>query len=896
MTILATKLYIPPPRTTIVLRPRLIERMNAGLTKGGRLTLVSAPAGFGKTTLVSEWIAQYGRSVAWLSLDGSDNDPARFISYLIAAIQTIKVGIGESLLAALHSPQPLQIETILTVLINEISAIPENFLLVLDDYHSIDSQGVDQALGFIIEHQPQQMHLVIATREDPNLPLARLRARSQSNELRAADLRFTPAEAAEFLNRVMGLNLSEENIAALELRTEGWIAGLQLAAISMRGYKNAAEFIQSFTGSHRFVMDYLLEEVLEQQPQNILSFLLRTSILDRMCGPLCDAVLGKDESEKMRAEKEMNFESSSFVLHPSSFTLEYLEHANLFIVPLDNERRWYRYHHLFMDLLRKRLGQSLSPEEIAKLHIHASEWYENNALMLDAFRHAAVTNDVERAIRLMESRKMPLHRRGAATTILDWLETLPESARNARPLLWWKQAALMLTIGQTTGVEEMLQKAESVLDADAEPDEATRDLIGKIAVTRANLAQLQSQVETLFVQARRALEYLQPDNLSHRSSAICALGYAYFWQDDLDKAYQAYVEALALAQTAGDITNSILALTRLGQLQKDQNQLYLATETYRHALQLLGDYSDPNAIVAYLGLAEIFYRQNNLGVAEQYAEQGLKLAQQYDQITDRIIMSKLHLVIIKLARGDIFGAAQLVWQAEQISRQKNFAPRQPNIAFFQTWIHLHKGDFDAAAQLTRDNDLPIMRARVLIQQNESSAALDVLEQLRQDAEAKGMAARQLDVMTVQSIALYAHGEKEKAVELLGEVLVRAEPEGWVRLFLDEGTPMAELLSIAATHGIRPDYVTKLLAAFPQSTEAIPQSKIASQKSEIIEPLSKRELEVLKFLRSELSGPEIAERLIVSLNTLRTHTKNIFNKLRVNNRRAAVHRAEELDLF
>ena len=879
--ILATKLFAPPHRSQVVVRPRLIEQLNSGLLAGHKLTLVSAPAGFGKTALVSEWIAQCGRPAAWLSLDGGDNDPARFISSLIATLQGIKAGIGEDLVAALHSPQPLQIEVILTALLNEISTIPEDFLLVLDDYHSVDSQGVDQAMAFLVEHQPPQMHLVIATREDPNLPLARLRARSQCNELRAADLRFTPTEAAEFLNRMMGLNLSEENIAALESRTEGWIAGLQLAAISMRGYKDAADFIQSFTGNHRFVMDYLLEEVLQQQPKNILSFLLRTSVLDRMCGPLCDAIL-LDPST------------------PGQKTLEYLEHANLFIVPLDDERRWYRYHHLFADLLRKRLGQSRTHEEIAELHIRASQWYEDNDLMLDAFRHAAAANDVERAIRLMESRKMPLHRRGTATTILGWLETLPDTVRNVRPVLWWKQASLMLTIGQTTGVEDILQRAESVLDAtavpDAEFDETTRDLIGKIAVIRANLAQLQIQVETIFVQARRALEYLQPDNLSHRSSATCALGYAYFWQDDWDKAHQAYVEALALAQTAGDIPNSILASIRLGQLQKDQNQLYLATGTYQNALELLGDYSDPNAIVAYLGLAEVFYRQNNLNIAEQYAEQGLKLAQQFDQITDRIIMSKLHLVIIKLARGDIPGAAQLVSQAEQASRQKNYTPRHPNIAYFQTWIYLHQGDLDAAAQLTRDNDLPIMRARVLIRQNESSTALEVLAQLRQDAEAKGMAARLLDVMTVQSVALSTCGEKEKAVELLGDVLARTEPEGWVRLFLDERTPMAELLSIATAQGIKPDYVNKLLAAFPQSTEVIPQSKIANQKSEIVEPLSERELEVLKFLRSELSGPEIAERLIVSLNTLRTHTKNIFNKLGVNNRRSAVRRAEELDLL
>ena len=350
-------------------------------------------------------------------------------------------------------------------------------------------------------------------REDPSLPLARLRARGQCTELRAADLRFTPAEAAEFLNRVMGLNLSDEDIAALEARTEGWIAGLQLAALSMQGHQDTTSFIQSFTGSHHFVLDYLIEEVLGQQSESIQTFLLRTSILDRMCGPLCDAVL-LDPSI------------------PGQATLEYLERANLFIVPQDNERRWYRYHHLFGDLLRKRLGQSLTPGGIAELHIHASEWYENNDLMLEAFRHAAAANDIERAVRLMESRKMPIHLRGTATAILDWLESLPKTVLDARPALWWKQAAMLLIIGQLMGVEEKLQATEAALASAALPgaelDETTRDLIGKIAAARANVAQAQAQTETILVQARRALEYLHPDNLSDRSMATRSMGFAYY--------------------------------------------------------------------------------------------------------------------------------------------------------------------------------------------------------------------------------------------------------------------------------------------------------------------------------------------------------------------------------
>ena len=346
--VLATKLYIPPPRPKVVLRPRLIERLNEGLSAGRKLTLISAPAGFGKTTLVSEWVAGGARPIAWLSLDAGDNDPTRFLAYLVAALQTIFAGIGAGVMAALESPQPPPIEPLLTVLLNEIAAMRQEFILVLDDYHLVDAQPVDQALAFLIEHQPPQMRLVIATREDPPLPLARLRARGHMTELRATELRFTAGEAAEFLNRVMGLNLSAEDIAALETRTEGWIAGLQLAALSMQGHQDTAGFIKSFTGSHHFVLDYLVEEVLGQQTASVQTFLLRTAILDRMCGPLCDAVM-----DERRTPKD---EASSSVLRPSAAVLEHLERANLFIVPLDNERRWYRYHHLFGDLLRQRLA------------------------------------------------------------------------------------------------------------------------------------------------------------------------------------------------------------------------------------------------------------------------------------------------------------------------------------------------------------------------------------------------------------------------------------------------------------------------------------------------------------------------------------------------------------
>jgi len=818
---------------------------------------------------------------AWLSLDEGDNDPMRFASYLIAALQTIKAGIGESLLAALQSPEPPSVEAILMNLLNEIATVPEDFVLVLDDYHVIDAKAVDNALTFLLEHLPPHMHLVIATREDPNLPLARLRVQNQLTELRAADLRFTPAEAAEFLNQIMGLNLLAEDIAALETRTEGWIAGLQLAALSMQGHQDTTSFIKSFSGSHHFILDYLIEEVLQRQSESVQTFLLHTSILNRMCGSLCDAVLCDSSVSGQE-------------------TLVHLEHANLFIVPLDSERHWYRYHHLFADLLRQRLSQSLTPGAIAEDHIRASAWYENNNLMLEAFHHAVAANDVERAVRLMESKEMPLHLPGVAMTILNWLESLPKTVLNAQPALWWKQASLLLSMGKTIGVEEKLQATEAALAdtifPDAELDDITRNLIGKIAVARSTLAHLQVQIETTFVQARRALEYLHPNNLSQRSSATRLIGFSHYWQENWDDAYQAYTEALSLAQAAGDVPNTILASIGLGQVQEHKSQLHLAAETHQRVLQLIGDYSHPNTVAVYLGLTLIFYQWNDLDAAEQYAVQGLKLAQQYDQIVDRIIMSKLYLSLIKLARSDATGAAQMVSQAEQICRQKNFRLRLPYIAFHQAMIHLCQGNLNAAAQLTRDNDLPLMRARVLIRQNEPSAALEVLEPLRQQVEANGWTRRLLDVMTVQSIALYANGEKAKAVNLLGEVLALAEPNGFIRLFVDEGELMAQLLLEAASHGTMPNYVNKLLAAFEVDQRKSEGISDLSTAQPLIDPLSQRELEILRLIALGLSNREIGKRLFLALDTVKGHNRKIFDKLQVQRRTEAIARARELNLL
>ena len=891
MPILATKLYIPPARERLVARSRLIERLNDGLHR--KLTLISAPAGFGKTTLLSEWVASplplgegLGVRAAWLSLDQGDNDPARFLTYLVFALQTVAPNIGAGLLGVLQAPQPPPHESLLTSLLNEITTIAADFVLVLDDYHVIDSKPIDKGLTFLIEHLPPQMHLVIATREDPDLPLPRLRASDQLTELRATDLRFTASEAAEFLNQVMHLSLSAEDIAALEARTEGWIAGLQLAAISMQGQKDTTGFIKSFTGSHHFVMDYLVEEVLQRQPENIQTFLLRTSILNRLCGPLCDAVL---------------LDSSA----PGQETLEYLEQANLFLIPLDNERHWYRYHHLFADLLRQRLHQSIDTfAEAAKghvneLHIRASQWYEDHDLPMEAFYHAAAANDIERAERLIDGKGIPLHLSGGVTPILEWLESLPTEVLNARPSLWRRHAGLLLINGQTAGVGEKLQAAETALDAilqGAEPDDETRNLIGQIASARATLALTRYDVGAMLAQSRRALEYLHPDSLFTRATALWVLGYAQILRGERVAARQALTEAISLSKASGAMFTMILATIGLGYVQEVDNELYQAAETYRRVLQWAGDHPQQIICEAHLGLARILYEWNELDAAERHGEQSLVLARQYEQVIDRFVNSEVFLARLKLARGEVDGAAAMLAQTDQSVREQNFVHRMSEVAAAQVLTSLRQGDLTAADHLAQKYGLPTSRSRVHLAQGDPAAALVVLEQWRQQVEAKDWKDEHLKVMVLQAVASYAHDEEDKALQVLNDALTLGEPGGFIRIFIDEGSPMAELLTrLKAEGGRMTDYIHKLLAAFANPGQTLP-SAFPRKAQPLVEPLSQRELEVLRLIAEGLSNDEISKRLFLALDTIKGHNRKIFDKLQVQRRTEAVARARELGLL
>jgi LuxR family maltose regulon positive regulatory protein len=870
MTILATKLHVPTLRNKRVLRARLVERLQAG--EDCKLTLVSAPAGFGKTTAISEWIPNSNRPAAWLSLDEDDNDPSHFLSYFIAALQQIHPGIGQEVLRAVAVPQPPPMDALLAPLINEVAGVAQPFTLVLDDYHLITSPVIDQAITLLLERSPAQMHIVMATREDPDLPLHRLRARGQLNELRAADLRFTPDEAGGFLTQTMALRLSPAEIASLETRTEGWIAGLQLAALSMQGVADTTKFIQSFAGSHRYILDYLLEEVLNKQPHAMQEFLLSTSVLGRLCGPLCDALLHAPANGSQR-------------------TLEALEQANLFIIPLDHERKWYRYHHLFGELLRQRLSVSQGAGRVNDLHLRASQWLEDQGFDLEAFHHAAAAGDIDRAERLIDGKGIPLHLRGAATTILNWLAGLPAEAKNAKPALWWRHAALLLVNGHTTGVEENLNAAQTALQG-ATPDDKTRNLIGQIATARATLALTRYQTDEMLAQAQRALEYLHPARLSTRANALWAMGYAHFMRKDYAASRNAFSDSIALSERAGDTFALILATTGLGSVQEVQNQLHAAAETYRRVLRIAGEQPLQIANEAHHGLARILYEWNDLAGAEQHARQGLEFARQYESVIDRFLLVEMTLARVKRAQGDAAGAMALLEQAAASAQHRNFQHRLPEIAAAKVAVLIRQNKQAEAMQLAQEYNLSLSKAQVLLAQGDAGSAMALLDPMRRQAEANQWPDEWLNLTTLNAVALHLQGDNKEALTLLEAAMAQAAPERFIRTFADKGQPMAQLLKEAIAQGIMPAHAGELLAAFDAEAETGHSNKAQS----LIEPLSPREVEVLQLIAQGLSNHEISERLFLALDTVKGHNRRIFEKLGVQRRTEAVARARELGLL
>jgi len=883
--VLVTKLYIPELRPKIVARPRLIERLNEGLHR--KLTLLSAPAGSGKTTLVCEWAAQIrkDRGVAWLSLDTTDNAVHRVLIYLIFALQTVEPDLGKSVLNLLESPQPPPAETLLTVIINDISSLKKSFVLVFDDYHLISSPGINNVLLFLLEHMPPQMHILMTTREEPDFPLSRLRACDEITEIRAHDLSFSLEETTRFLNDVMELGLSTEYVNILETRTEGWIAGLQLAAISLRGKKDPDGFIQSFTGSHHYILDYLVEEVIKQQPDDVKNFLLCTSILDRFCGSLCDAVLNSPEGF-------------------SQTTIARLEQANLFLIPLDNERRWYRYHHLFADLLRQQLHQkppilaSLSREltesEIeAELHLRASQWYEENGLEIEAFQHAAAASDIERAERLIEGKGMPLPFRGAAAPVIQWIGSLPKEILDCHPSLRVTDALCTMVSGHPSLVESKLKEAESLLDVTS-MDEKTCDLIGQIAALRGLVAASQNNVEAIISQSNRALTFLHPQNQSVRTITTYSLGVAYELQNDHESAAQAYQDVINLAKASGNTMFALAAHSSLADVQIAENKLRQAYETYNQAMTLADNPTHWTTYDPHYGLARIYYEWNNLDAAHSHADDCIRLAPQVECGT--VVSAEILLLRLYLARNDVKSAANALEEARVIASERSLTDCASILSEARVDLLLHQGRFAEAVELAEKSGLPESLARSYLAAGNDESALSLLESLRWKMVEVNRPDQRLRIMTLQAVALYEHGELEKALRILTEVLEEAKPGGFIRLFLDEGEKMGELLDIAQSRGINPEYTSILLAAFTEEPSDRGKKPAGEENQSLIEPLSPRELDVLRLIARGLSNKEIGSRLFLALPTVKGYTRIIFNKLHVQRRTEAVARAQELGLL
>jgi LuxR family maltose regulon positive regulatory protein len=875
-----------------------MAKLDGGL--GRKLTLVSGPAGCGKTTLVSAWTSETNLPVAWLSLDESDGNLGRFLAYLIAALQMIANDLGDKAMHLLQSAEddPPPTKSILTLLINEIAAVPTEFVLVLDDYHAVESPPVDQALEFLLDHLPPPMHLVIASRSDPSLPLSRLRGRSEMTELRANDLRFTREETAAFLIDTMALALSAEDVATLEGRTEGWIVGLQMAALSMQDSDDVRDFINSFTGSHRYVLDYLIDEVLRHRPPGTRNFLLQTAILERLSGPLCDAVTQGENSQR---------------------NLEALEAANLFIVPLDNERRWYRYHQLFRDLLRRRLQLEMD-ESASGLHRRAAEWFVRNGYTIEALLHAFAAEDMSLFAGLLEENAPKLLFGNDALLISDWLDRIPEEVMAVRPWLCIWHSWSLEVAGAVESSEGRLQLAEGYLasleatESATVAGEARRSLAAHMAIIRANVALDQGDNPTALNQAQRALTDLPQESLL-RAAAATAVGIASKRLGDLVAATEAYKQAQDIGRAAGRMSLTLGALCNVGATQALQGRLHFARQTYQEAFRLFDAQSDGRRVPVmghlYLDQAAILYEWNDLDLAFQDAGEGLDIGRRFERATTQIDALIL-LTYVHQARGDALAARETCAEAWQLLRRSNVdILRRHRFEVCQVRLWLAQGDIAAVTRWQQETDLGVddpidfadelrhsSLARVLVARGSAESkrsyiddALQLLARLQETAESGGWPSRVIEFLNLQALAHAAQGRTSTALETLQRALVLAVPEGFIRTFVDEGSPMGALLTGLKLGDRRLDaYAQTLLTAFAGEDGPEPPPL------QSVDALSKRELEVLQLIAEGLTNPEISARLYIALDTVKSHNRNIFSKLGVKNRTQAIGKARSLRLL
>ena len=873
--VIATKLYRPHIKQKIIKRKRLIKKLDHGFE--GSVILVSAPAGFGKTTVISGWIEDCRQTAAWLSIDKADNDPAVFLIYLVSALRTIDRRIGDTLLPTLQASDSPDVRNVLARIINDLSAVEDDVLLVIDDYHLITSAKIHDILMFLIDHMPPNMYLVISTREDPPLNLVRLRGAGQLLELRAKDLRFTLPEIEEFFCTIMNTNITKKQLEAIEQQSEGWITGLKLSAISMKERNDQESLNDSFQASNPYIMDYLVQEVLKRQPEDIQNFLLGISVLDRFCAPLCDAVLRPLSVASQR-------------------TLEQIQQKNLFVIPVDDQGKWYRYHHLFKDALYKKLQKLYADSEpgIEEFHKRASVWLEDNQLYTEALNHAAMAKDYDSVVKLISDSKIHIHKKTVMSNVLNILNSLPRTVFSIYPILQIELATMTLATGKTDGVEENLDETEDILQR-SPATKTNLDLQGRIAAARSTLAFTSYQFNEIIKQSELALELLDKKSQSQRATAFWTKANALELSGRVEEAAAFYDKAYGLSRKIGNTFLLGLSLIGRARICEYKNDLHGAEKLFSEVINLFKNHLIPVVGEAYMGLARVLYQWNRLEAAYEKVNKSLELTMLYEEKMDRYIVSEVLMATVLLAMNETDNAVEMLEKTALVVRQKNFSIRFSEVAAARTLAYLRQGRIEEAESAADSSEFPLPSVKVLIAKGDSKKALILLDAYKKEMLKKGFEFELLKINILEAEALSINGNNEQSLQSLSEALTVAEPGGFLRVFIDEGDVIKKLLIKLRTRRFKPGYIDSILDSFNEDVKR-PKALASTTSEVLVEPLTPRELEILNLIAEGLSNHQIASSLNLALDTVKGHNRNIFSKLQAGRRTEAVARARDLGLF